>query len=413
MRHVNYSLTPAKLNAAKPKNSTYKLADGGGLFVRVSTAGTRTWCYAYTFGTKRREVTFGQYPEIGVKEARDRHLAARTKLANGDDPAAAKKEEKEAQRRAAEASEGVFRRFSEVFLVEQLGDASEGYRERLRARLDLHVWPHIGTKQLTDVKPRDVLEIMERLRKTPVTAEKVRALIAQIFDHAIRKLRVETNPAHAMRGVVKVPASTHHRHLSEPELGTFWRALAKHDDSATYPSTVACARIIALTMCRKCEAVAAKWTEFDLDEGTWTIPGERMKMRKPHRVFLPSQAVTILLKQKELTGGGEYVFATFAHRKTPPNVSTVTNFFDRLEGVPGNFTPHGLRGTAATILREHGFRRDVVELLLAHGERGVASAYHHHELAEERREALQHYADLVDSLAAGADVIGLKRRRAA
>lgn len=413
MRHVNYVLTPVKLNAAKPKEKPYKLADGGGLFVRVSTAGTRTWCYGYTYGTRRKEVTFGQFPEVGVKEARDKHLAARTLLASGHDPAAAKRGEKEALRRRVEADAYVFKTFAGTWIDECLADASEIYRHKIKQRLDNHVYPTIGHKPLEEIKPRDVLAVMEKLRDRPVTAEKCRSIISAIFDHAIRKLIVETNPASAMKGVVKVPAATHHRHLSEEELGVFWRALAKYDNSDTDPSTVACARIIALTLCRKSEAVKARWAEFDLDRGVWEIPAPNTKMRRAHRVFLSRQALAILKAQHELTGGEEFVFSTFERRKSSLSPATMSHLFKRLDGVPVEFAPHGLRGTGATILREHGFGRDVVELLLAHVEKGVAAAYHHHELVEERRAALQHYADTIEALAAGAKVVGLKSRRAA
>ena len=410
MRHTNYTLTPAKLNAARGKDKPYKIADGGGLFVRVSTAGTRTWCYGYANAGKRGEVTFGQYPEVGVSAARDQHFAARQQLAAGVDPAAAKKADREEKKRAAATDDGLFKAFSQKWSDEQLSDATPAYQRKMRSLLERFVWPSIGTKALGDVKPHDVLAIMQKVRDTPGTAERVRSLIKQIYDHAIRSLRVEHNVASAMRGAIKVPPSKHHRHLSESELGAFWRAVGKQVDGVAHPSTIAAARIIALTLCRKTEATKAEWSEIDFEKGTWTIPAERTKMRKPHRVFLSRQAVAILEAQHALTGGGKWVFTTASRRAVPISAATMTHFFKRLEGVPSDFTPHGLRGTGATILREHGFRRDVVELLLAHTEKGVAGAYHHHELVGERREALQHYADTIEALAKGGKVVGLKSR---
>ncbi|WP_334070685.1 tyrosine-type recombinase/integrase [Burkholderia ambifaria] len=414
MRAVNYVLTAIKLNAAKGGEKTYKLADGGGLFVRVTSSGTKTWCYSYRFADKRKEVTLGQYPEVSIKEARDRHFAARQQIEQGIDPMVAKREEKEAVRLAAEADEHVFKVFAERWIDEMLGDASPAYRTKVRQRLANHAYPYIGKKRLEAIKPRDVLAIVERLRNVPAMSEKVRGLIKAIFDHAIRKLIVESNPAEAMKGVVKLPAPTHHAHLDEADLGEFWRALDKVSVSGVDPSTIACARFIALTLCRKSEALAARWSEIDLEEGVWTISAERMKMRREHRVYLPRQAMVIMKAQHELTGGKEFVFSAIGRTINAPLTSTpMINLFKRLEGVPKNFTPHGLRATGATILREHGFRRDVVELLLAHVETGVAAIYHRHELADERREALQHYADTIDSLAAGGKVVGLRSKRRA
>ncbi|RZF31339.1 DUF4102 domain-containing protein [Paraburkholderia sp. UYCP14C] len=414
MRSTNYTLTAAKLNAARGQEKPYKLTDGGGLFVRVSSAGTRTWCYGYTAPTgKRGEVTFGQFPEVGIKAARELHFAARQQLAAGVDPAAAKKAEREEKKRAAATDEGLFMAFSEKWLNEQLGDAAPAYQRKQRSLLERFVWPSIGRKALIDVRPHDVLEIMQTLSKIPVTAEKVRALIKQIFDHAILTLRVETgaNPAAALRGAIKVPPSKHHRHLNETELGAFWRAVAGQVDGAAHPSTIAAARIIALTLCRKLEALRAEWTEFDLDKAVWTIPAERTKMRKPHRVFLSRQAVAVLDAQYALTGAGRWVFTTSSKLAVPTSPATMTFFFKRLEGVPSDFTPHGLRGTGATILLERKHRRDVVDLLLAHTEGGVSAAYFHHELEDERREALQFYADLIDTVAASEKVSVLKPRR--
>jgi integrase len=416
MRSLNYTLTAAKLNAARGKDKPYKIADGGGLFVRVASSGTRTWCYGYTASSgKRGEVTFGQFPEIGVKEARDLHFAARQQLATGVDPAVAKKADREEKKRAAATDEGLFKSFSQKWLDEQLSDATPAYQRKMRSLLERFVWPSIGTKPLADVKPYDVLAIMEKVSGTPVTAEKVRALIKQIFEHAIRKLRVESgaNPAAAMRGAVKVPPSKHHRHLSETELGVFWRAVDGQVGGAAHPSTIAAARLIALTLCRKTEALKAEWTEIDLEKGTWTIPAERTKMRKPHRVYLSRQAVAILEAQKALTGAGQWVFTTSSKLAVPISAATMTFFFKRLKDVATDFTPHGLRRTGATILMEHEFRRDVVNLLLAHTENGVDAAYLSHELVKERREALQFYADLIDKLAASEKVSVLKSHRRA
>ncbi|WP_261505743.1 tyrosine-type recombinase/integrase [Burkholderia multivorans] len=413
MRHVNYTLTPLKLNAAKPQAKAYKITDGGGLFVRVSPAGTKTWCYGYAFADKRKEVTLGQYPEVSIKDARDRHFAARQQIAQGIDPAAAKRDEKEAMKRAAEASAYVFKTFAARWMAERLANASDVYRRKVLQRLDLHVFPLIGTKQIEDVTPRDVLGIIERLSAKPHTAEKVRGTVSAIFDFGIAKLVIDRNPAAPFKGEITRPPHKHHRHLSEKELGTFWNALATFDESETDPSTVRCARLIAWSMCRKSECTNARWDEIDLDAGTWTISAERMKMRREHRVYLPTQAVAMLREQYELTGQHEHVFSTFGRRSSPLAVATVSLLFKRLPGVPQDFAPHGLRGTAATLLREHGFKRDCVELLLAHGESGVAAAYHHHELADERRRALQYYADRIDALAAGTtNVVGIKSRAA-
>lgn len=165
--------------------------------------------------------------------------------------------------------------------------------------------------------------------------------------------------------------------------------------------TVYAAKLLMLTMVRKSELRLSKWVEFDLDEGRWDIPAARMKMRLPHRVWLSRQAVELLRYLRKITGHGDYVFPTrFAGGNGRPiGDVTLNHLFGRLDfGVP-EFSPHGTRSTAATLLREHGFQKDVVELLLAHAERNQsAAAYSHMELMSERRRALQFLADKIDEL---------------
>lgn len=400
MRHINYTLTPTRINNAKPKDKPYKLTDGGGLVLAVLPGGAKTWRYQYSLLGKRSWVTIGRYPEIGVADARDRHAEYRAMVEQGEDPARAKQQDK-AQRKASaaiKADDGQFKAFSLKWISERLADKSEGYRKQITSRLDRFVWPEIGRKALDDVRPADVLRIIEGLRPTPNTAEAVRTNIQQVYNYAIQKLLVETNPALPLRGVITVPAAEHHRHLNEKELGKFWRAVEKQ---GAHYATIAATKLLMYSMCRKAEVLRAKWQEFDLAKGQWDIPAERMKSKRPQRVYLSRQALEVLELMAVHSGEGVYVFPSTQRASVPLADATLNHFFKRLDfGVP-EFSPHGARGTAATLLREHGFSKDVVELLLAHGERNqTAASYHHHELEADRRRALQYLADQVDRLAA-------------
>lgn len=410
-RHFNYTLTPTRLNNAKPKEKPYKLTDGGGLYVQIECGGAKTWRYQYVLDGKRREVSIGRYPEIGVAAARDQHAEYRAMVAAGTDPAEHKRQDK-AERKAREllrADEGQFKAFSLKWIDERLADKTEGYRAQIRSRLERFVWPAIGRRALEDVKPAHVLEIIEARRATPNTAEGVRVIIQQVYNYAIQKLVVESNPAVPLRGVITVPKAEHHRHLSESELGTFWRALGRQ---GAHPSTTAAARLLTYSMCRKSEVLRAKWAEFDFDKAQWDIPAERMKSRRPHRVYLSRQALEVLEVMRAVSGDGIYVFPSVKITSVPLAEATLNHLFKRLDfGVP-EFSPHGTRGTAATLLREHGFSRDVVELLLAHTERSqTAASYHHHELEAERRKALQYLADEIDrqaAISAAGNVVNIK-----
>lgn len=414
-RHFNYTLTPTRLNNAKPKEKPYKVTDGGGLYVLVMPRGAKTWIYQYSLDGKRREVTIGRYPEIGVADARDRHSEYRAMVERGNDPASHKRADDAERKARAElkTDEGQFKAFSLKWLDERLGSKSDGYSKQMRSLLERFVWPDIGSKGLDDVKPAHVLAIIEKRRKTPNTAENVRVLIQQVYNYAIQKLLVESNPALALRGVIEVPKAEHHRHLSESELGAFWRAVGKQ---GAHPSTIAAVKLLMYSMCRKAEVLRAKWSEIDADKAQWDIPPERMKSRRPHRVYLSKQALEVLAVQRALTGDLEYVFPSAFRANVPMADATLNHLFKRMDFGVTEFSPHGTRGTAATLLREHGFSRDVVELLLAHTERSqTAASYHHHELESERRRALQYLADEIDrqaAISAAGNVVNMKTKTA-
>jgi len=401
MRHQNYALTPIQITNAQPRARPYKLTDGGGLYLVVSPGGTKAWRYQYRYAGARCDVGIGTFPEIGIADARDQHRRYRAMLERGVDPAVVRRQQVQerselsvlSRRRADD-----FESFSKRWVQERMTTRTATYRAQILSRLERFVWPLIGTKSLGGVRPVDVLRVIEPLILTPNTAEGVRVLIQQIYNYAIQKLIVEVNPALPLRGVVQVPPVKHYRHLREAELGAFWCAMEKQ--GARFVTIVA-TKLLAYSMCRKSEVLRAQWSEFDLERAVWDIPAGRMKMKRPHRVYLSRQAVKLVQLLRAVTGLREgYVFPSLCRRSVPTADVTLNHFFKRMDFGVDDFAPHGLRATGATLLREHGFGRDVVELLLAHKERNpTTAAYHHHELADERRRALQYLADQIHHLA--------------
>lgn len=280
MRHVNYTLKPLTIDNAKPKGSAYALTDGGGLILEVMPTGSKAWRYKYHFEGKREKVTLGSYPAMTIRQARDRHAELRALLASGTSPAR-QKQAAVVERKAEAARQVTFQAFAGRWIDETLFYRSEGYRAQIVRWLDAYVYPEIGHLALGDVTPAQVLAILDKRLDTPSTADRIRVIIQQVFNFAIRKLVVATNPAAPLRGAVSVPPKVNHRHLSRAELGAFWRALGRQGAHAT---TLAAARLLMLTMVRKNELLRATWSELDLDTGVWGIPASRMKMKKPHRV---------------------------------------------------------------------------------------------------------------------------------
>jgi len=405
MRHVNYNLKPLVVDSAKPRDKAYALTDGGGLQLEVLPSGSKTWRFKYHLNGKREKVTIGGYPAFTIKQARDRHEELRALVERGQSPAKAKRVVASEQK-LAEARRLTFQTFAQRWVSETLFYRSGGYVAQTVRWLDAYVYPAIGDMQLEEVQPGDVLAIIKARADTSVTAERIRVIVQQIFNHAIRNLLVTTNPAQPLRGAIARAPVEHHRHLSEKELGEFWRKLAVQGAHAT---TIAASKLLMFTMTRKSELLRSKWSEFDLDAAVWDVPKERMKMGKAHRVFLSRQALVVLREVRELTGDGAYVFPSIFRGNVPMGDVTLNHFFKRIDfGVP-EFSPHGLRGTAATLLREHGFGRDVVELLLAHSEKNATvAAYSHMELAADRKRALQYLADRVVMLGETGDVIALR-----
>lgn len=405
MRHVNYILKPATIDNAKPREKAYALTDGGGLQIEILPSGGKTWRFKYHLNGKREKVTIGAYPVFTIKQARDRHEELRALVARGQSPAKAKRAAATEQK-LVEARRLTFRSFAQRWVDETLFYRSGGYVAQTVRWLDAYVYPAIGDMPLDEVLPRDVLAIIKARAETSVTAERIRVIVQQIYNHAIRNLLVTTNPAQALRGAIARAPVEHHRHLSEKELAAFWRQL---EDQGAHFTTISATRLLMLTMTRKSELLRSKWSEFDLDAAQWDVPAERMKMGKAHRVFLSRQAVDILRQVHELTGHGQYVFPSIFRGSVPMGDVTLNHFFKRMDFGVSDFSPHGTRGTAATLLREHGFGRDVVELLLAHSEKNATvAAYSHMELAADRKRALQFLADRIEQLAAGANVVTLR-----
>lgn len=397
-RAINYQLKASQLAAAKPRDKNYLLLDGGGLYVEVLTTGTKIWRYIYSFEGRRPKLTIGPFPEISIAQARDQHAVLRAKVAQGIDPVEERRRDEQA--RQDQARRGVsFRDFAALWVKETLFYRSASYRAQNIRFLDSYINPIIGDKALGQVKAADVLKVMEGCRATPVTADRCRVIVQQVYNYAIRKLIVESNPAIAVRGAIVIPPKKHHVHLREPQLAAFWRELDKQAGASMV--TVMAAKLLAYTMLRKSELRLGKWAELDLDAGVWDVPEERMKMKRPHRVYLPRQAVALLRDLYKMTGHGAYLFPMRFRggEGRPMSDATLNHMFGRLDFSVPEFAPHGLRGTAATLLKENGFSRDVIELLLAHQERNqVVAAYTHAELADDRRRALQWYADRIDAI---------------
>lgn len=405
------ALTHTALQALKPKAKNYSVTDRDGLFIEVLTSGSMVWRYKYHLNGKREKVTIGRYPEIGLAKARELRNDAAELVALGKSPAKAKQENKVKQKvEAARASD--LKSLAQRWFADEVNHKSDGWKYTVENWLKLDIYPAIGGRDPREITEDDIDAILAKIirRGSPSSANKVRSICSQVFEYGIGKREIAANPAARVKPV-KTPETQNHRALGVKEIAPFLLALEKVD---TRPINKLAIQILLLTFTRKDELRLAKWEEFDLDNGVWEIPAHRMKMREAHRVYLSRQVVALLEQLRSLSGHSEYLLPNFSVKIKPIGHTTINNVIDRLEINGARFVPHGFRATASSILNEAGFRYDVIERQLAHKERNkVRATYNQAEYAHERREMLQWWADYVDSLKQGSNVIPINARRSA
>ncbi|WP_321842710.1 tyrosine-type recombinase/integrase [Burkholderia cepacia] len=390
-------LTDLKVRRAKPAEQPYRLADGKGLYLQVMPNGSKYWRMKYRFDGKEKLASFGVYPEVSLAEARQACLAARKLLAAGTDPTEQKREIKRA--RAIEASSS-FEAVAREWFESQKDGWTEVYADKVINSLEVDAFPRIGSKSLRDIEAPDMLEIVRAIEARGVreTAKRVLQRSRAVFQYGIMTGRCSRNPAadiDAETVLKKGPGVKHMARVKPVEIPQLMRDIAAYSGDRV---TQLALRFMALTFTRTTEMINAEWDELDERAAEWRIPPERMKMRDPHIVPLSRQALEVLAALRELNGNQRYVFYSVQGRSHISN-NTMLYALYRM-GYKSRMTGHGFRGLAATVLRELGYSRDVVDRQLAHAERNqVTAAYVHAEYLPERRKMMQHWADYLTQTA--------------
>jgi integrase len=403
-------LNDSAIRNAKPGPKPRKMADGGGLYLEVSPAGGKWWRLKYRFADKEKRLSLGVYPETSLRLARDRREAARELLAQGIDPGVVRKEDKARAAVAAENSfESVARRWHESWKTTR----TEKHAAQVLRRLELDVFPAIGGTPIDKIRAPMLLQVAHKVdsRGAGDLARRDFQICGQILRYAVGHGLIEFNPAASVHpGDALKPRVKKHRARIEPrELPALLRALDGYEGNLR---TRIALQLMALTFVRTIELIAARWDEFDLVAGQWRIPAERMKMRTPHIVPLSRQALALLGQLKETGTGRVLLFPGERDHERPMSNNTILFALYRL-GYHGRMTGHGFRGVASTILHELGYRHDHIELQLAHQERDqVAAAYNHATYIRERGKMMQDWADHLDRLRAGGEVLAFAQAQA-
>lgn len=387
-------LSPSAVANAKAAAKPSALTDGRGLFLLVNPDGSKWWRFRYYRpGTKKRNtLSLGTFPDVSLKQARERRDQARKLVADGIDPGDQRKAESLS---GAETFEAIAREWH----AKHVPNWSPAHADRLMARLEKDVFPWIGRKPIANLTAPDVLAILRRVdaRGARDTAHRVHQHCGQVFRYAVATGRASHDPTPALRGAIPPTRTKHHASITDPDrIGELLRAIDGYQGSNV---TRAALQLAPLAFVRPGELRQAEWSEFDLDKAEWRIPAERMKMNAPHIVPLAEQAVAILRDLAPLTGSGRYLFPGLRTRARPMSENTVNAALRRMGFDRDTMTGHGFRSMASTLLNEQGWHRDAIERQLAHAERdAVRAAYNYAEHLPERRKMMQAWADYLDSL---------------
>jgi len=408
------ALTNVAVRTAKPRDKSYKLFDSGGLYLEVSPSGGKWWRWKFRAAGKEKRLSFGTYPDVPLKAARDKRDAARQQLAGGVDPGAARRAEKQAQA-GAESFEAIAREWHEKFAPGWEASSAK----RVLRRFDRDVFPWIGKRPIADLRAPELLTMLRRIesRGAVETAHRVKHSCGQVFRYAVATGRTDRDPTGDLRGALPPTKPKHHASIVDPKgVGQLLRALDSYEGHFV---TKCALRLAPLVFVRPGELRKAEWSEFDLDKAEWHIPAARMKMRVKHIVPLSEQAVAILRELEPLTnrpiaakpGAPRYLFPGGRSRERCMSENAVLAALRRMGYSKDEMTGHGFRSMASTLLHEQGWNHQAVERQLAHAERNaVSAAYNFAEHLPERRKMMQAWSDYLDELKAGAKVIPLFRK---
>ncbi len=389
------SLTDASIKNAKPKDSDYKLADEKGLYILVKKAG-KYFRLDYRFAGKRKTLALGVYPEVSLKEAREKRDEARKLISNGIDPSSIKRAKKLEQ---ISEDTNTFKAVALEWYEKLKSKWSEKHAQRKWYFLEKDVFPTLGDVPIKNITPKELLTLLEKIQARGAIdpGHRLKGICGEVFRYGIHTGRCDRDPSQDLKGVLIPKRNKHMATLTDTkEVGGLLRAI----DSYTGNFVTKCAlRLTPYVMLRPGELRHAEWSEIDLEKKQWKISAEKMKMSRPHIVPLSDQAVEIFNTIRPVTGDGKYVFPSVRSKDRPMSENTITAALRRMGFTKEEMTAHGFRGMASTLLHENGFKSEIIEIQLAHAERNkVKAAYNHAEYLPERIAMMQWWADYLDSL---------------
>ena len=386
------ALTHVAIKQATPKQKPFKLFDSGNLYCLIHPNGGRYWRVDYRYQQKRKTIALGTFPIVSLKDARIRRDKIKLQLLDGIDPSAERKTAKESAQQKIS-----FKDTALEWITRQANEWTKKHQKQLESRLRRYAFPLIGDRPCESIGALDILRVCRTAESKGhhEVAHKLRQYCGQVMRYAVANGQASYDPSADIKGALTPKVTRHFATLLQPQdIGKLLRAIDN------YPTLVTrCAlQLLALTFVRPGELRNATWSEIDLEERLWRIPESRMKMRRTHLVPLSEQAVIILQRLPRYTFTS-LLFPGVKRRNTPISENTFNKAIRTMGFKANEFTGHGFRSMASTLLNEAGWQSDVIERQLAHVERNRArAAYNHAEYLEKRREMMQVWATTLDNL---------------
>lgn len=401
-------LSDLAIRRAKPKSSTYTLADGEGMYLEISPQGGKWWRFKYRFQGKQKRLSLGTYPRTSLKEARDKRAQLREQLLNGIDPAEMRKS---TVLMAETAASNSFEVIAREWFLKKSKTWVPSHADKIIRRLERDIFPWLGSKPITSITTPELLKTLTRIenRGSIETAHRALQNCGQVFRYAVITGRAENDPTTSLKGALTPVKKTHLAAIIEPKaIGDLLRAMDSYEGTLVTKSAL---RLAPLVIVRPGELRKAEWSEINLGAGEWNIPAERMKMRVAHLVPLSTQAVEILTELRALTGNGRYVFPSARSRLRPMSDNAILAALRRMGYSKDEMTGHGFRAMARTVMDEIlQIRPDYIEQQLAHAVRDPnGRAYNRTSYLPQRRDMMQRWADYLDGLKQGAVIVPFRR----
>ena len=386
------NLNHKSCKTAEKREKSYKLSDGGGLYLEVMPSGSKYWRLKYRINGKEKRLAIGVFPQVGLADAREERERAKKLLAANKDPSELKKLEKlTAQISSENTFEGIAR---EWHLKQKVGWTAH-HADTVMKRLEADIFTKIGNRPIAEISSIELLSTIQLIEKRGAVdiAHRARQTCGQIFRYSIATGRSKDDPSVALKGALTPRKVKHRAYLKENELPEYLEKLEIYDGDHL---TKLAMKVLLLTFLRSAELRGGRWEEIDWTKKEWRIPAERMKMKEEHIVPLADQTIALLKEIQNISGNREHIFPS---RQTPSKVMSENTLLYALYrmGYHSRATAHGFRSTASTILNENGHRSDVIEAQLAHSEGNkVRAAYNHAKYIPERRTMMQWWANYIE-----------------